>query len=109
MAFEEGRDSGGRWESGDARGLVGEGYGYCAGERISVAWWRWRLTPPSPDLGHSWTDDFIRGRDRLPLTAWRGKEAHSLAAVLAFIQEDIEAHRQLPFDEDRERARLRPV
>lgn len=112
MAFEERLDSGSRCESGHPLVLVAEGYAYCSDgmEAASpVSWWPWRLTPPRPDLGHSWTDDFIRGRDRRRLTAWRGKEAHSLAAVLAFIQEDIEAHRQLPHDEGRERARLMQV
>lgn len=35
--------------------------------------------------------------------------SRSLASALDFIQQDIEAHRELPYDEDRERARLRPV
>lgn len=109
MAFEERLDSGSRCESGHPLMLVAEGYAYCSEERISVSWWPWRLTPPSPELGHSWTNDLIRGRDGRPLTAWHGMAEHSLAAVLAFIQEDIEAHRGLPFNEDRERARLMPV
>lgn len=106
--MEEHIDSGSRCESGHPLVLVAEGYAYCS-EEFWVSWWPWRLTPPRRDLGRSWTDDFIRGRDGRPLTAWHGMAEHSLAAVLAFIQEDIEAHRELPFDEDRERARLMPV
>lgn len=112
MAFEERLDSGSRCESGHPLMLVAEGYAYCSDgmeAANSVSWWPWRLTPPHRELGHSWTNDVIRGRDRRPLTAWIGEEAHSLAAVLAFIQEDIEAHRQLPHDEGRERARLMRV
>ncbi|MBK6664464.1 MAG: hypothetical protein IPG47_17505 [Thermoflexaceae bacterium] len=49
------------------------------------------------------------GRDGERIEAWCGIDRLSLASVLDFIQRDIDAHRELPFDEDRERARLMPV
>lgn len=48
-----------------------------------------------------------RARDGEPIEAWLGAEHFSLERVLKFVQEDIDAHRQLPFDEGRERARRR--
>lgn len=44
-----------------------------------------------------------------PIPAWCGADHRSLEEALEFIQRDIDAHRDLPFDEDRERARLMPV
>ncbi len=86
--------------------LVAEGYAYCQEEPTS--WWPWRLTPPHASW-EGWSKSTVYGRDGEPIEAWLGAEHFSLERVLKFVQEDIDAHRDLPFDEDRERARLMPV
>ena len=54
--------------------------------------------------------DEIVGRDGERTKAWYGPGSGSFASALDFIQQDIEAHRELrPSTRDRERARLRPV
>lgn len=82
--------------------IVSEGYGVCHDPEWQQ-WFAWRFTPPS--VGRWWSSS-IRGRDGQPVTAWRGFEKPSKAEALAYIQEDMDAHRALPFDEERERARL---
>lgn len=113
MAFKERPDSGSRCESGHPLMLVAEGYAYCSSTDwcgwTNSGWWPWRLSPPSPRAPLRWTEDFIRGRDGEPVRVWRGSMERSLAEALAFIQEDMDSHRGLPFDEDSERARLMPV
>lgn len=88
--------------------LVAEGYAYCYIARFRT-WAPWRLTPPHASRMHWWSADEIVGRDGERIEAWCGIDRLSLASALDFIQQDIEAHRELPYDEDRERARLRPV
>ena len=112
--MDEHIDSGSRCDAGHPLMLVAEGYAYCSdedGRRPSrPGWWPWRLAPPSPARAPlQWTGDLIRGRDGEPVQVWRGPMERSLAEALAFIQEDMDSHRGLPYDEDRERARLRPV
>ena len=87
--------------------LVAEGYAYC--HEHATWWWPWRLTPPHATRNGWWTAAHIVGRDGESIEAWYGVAQPSLEVALEIIQEDIEAHRQLPYDEDRERARLRPV
>ena len=100
-------DSGSRCESGHPLVLVAEGYAYCQGS--VMGWWPWRLTRPHTSRVRWWSADAIVGRDGERIVAWLGDHRSSLASVLDFIQRDIDAHRELPFDEDRERARLMPV
>lgn len=71
--------------------------------------WPWRLSPPHVSRERRWSALGIVGRDGERTKAWYGPASPSLASALDFIQQDIEAHRELPYDEDRERARLRPV
>lgn len=105
--MEEHIDSGSRCALGHPLMLVAEGYAYCQGP--AMAWWPWRLTRPHTSRVRWWSADAIVGRDGERIVAWLGADHRSLKGVLEFIQEDIDAHRGLPFDEDRERARLMPV
>lgn len=105
--MEEHIDSGSRCSARHPLMLVAEGYAYC---RVpGTRWWPWRLSPPHVSRERRWSPDEIVGRDGERTKAWYGPASRSLASALDFIQQDIEAHRELPFDEDRERARLRPV
>lgn len=105
--MDEHIDSGSRCLGDHPLMLVAEGYAYCRAP--GTWWWPWRLTPPHASRASWWTASEIYGRDGKPIQAWYGVSLPSLAEVLGYIQRDIDAHRELPFDEDRERARLRPV
>ncbi len=105
--MEEHIDSGSRCELGHPLMLVAEGYAYC--HEPATWWWPWRLTPPHASREQWWGTLDIVGRDGERIEAWFGPPFSSLASVLGYIQRDIDAHRELPFDEDRERARLMPV
>ncbi len=105
--MEEHIDSGSRCRWGHPLMLAAEGYAYC--RELDTRWWPWRLTPPGAAGWPWWAAGEIVGRDGKPIHAWCGARQFSLKGVLEFIQEDIDAHRGLPFDEDRERARLMPV
>ncbi len=105
--MEEHIDSGSRCNWGHPLMLVAEGYAYCHGSLRG--WWPYRLTPPHASEARWWGAIDIVGRDGERIEAWDGPARATLASVLEFIQKDINAHRQLPFDEDRERARLMPV
>ncbi len=105
-------DSGSRCLGDHPLMLVAEGYAYCSDgmeAANSVSWWPWRLTPPHVSRERRWSAIGIVGRDGERTKAWYGPASPSLASALDFIQQDIEAHRELPYDEDRERARLMPV
>ena len=105
--MDEHIDSGSRCSAQHPLMLVAEGYAYC---RVpGTRWWPWRLSPPHASRMHWWSAGEIVGRDGERIEAWCGIDRLSLASVLEFIQRDIDGHRKLPFDEDRERARLRPV
>ena len=106
--MEEHIDSGSRCLGDHPLMLAAEGYAYCHDEPATW-WWPWRLTPPHASREQWWGAIDIVGRDGKCIEAWFGPTFPSLASVLGYIQRDIEAHRQLPYDEDRERARLMPV
>ncbi len=105
--FETEIDSGSKCGAGHPILLVAEGYAMCRSERgLSRAI---RLTPPRTNLFH-WYQFNIRSRTGERIPAWEWKPpGFTKAEVLAFIQADIDAHRNLPFDEEAERARLMPV
>lgn len=104
--FGEELDSGSRCSGGHPLMMVAEGYAICY-DGVRLAWWAWRLTPPSV---RGWLLSTIRGRDGSQIAAWVYALNHDTKAeALAAIQSDMDAHRALPFDEDAERARLMPV
>lgn len=105
--MDEHIDSGSRCHCDHPLMLVAEGYAYC--REPGTWWWPWRLSPPHVSRERRWSAIGIVGRDGERTKAWYGPASPSLASALDFIQQDIEAHRELPYDEDRERARLRPV
>lgn len=106
-------DSGARCGSGHRIWLVAEGYGYCVDDRAPrPEFFAWRFSSPSTS----------EGIEKITGCTWRraalshGKGAwvqsgysYAKQDVLDGILADIEAHRNLPFDEGRERARLMPV
>ena len=89
MTDDEMIESGRTCPEGHPIWMVAEGYGICqlnnAFSRWDKWWTPWRLTP----------EDMVC----LPF-------AGSKEEVLACIQDDMVAYRELPYDEDRERARL---
>lgn len=87
--------------------IVSEGYGVCH-DTWGTLFWPWAFTPPSTEKG--WVARQITGRDGMPIKAWvMARPEHSKESALAVIQRDIDLHRALPFDEERERERLMPV
>lgn len=114
--FAEELDSGSRCSGGHPLMLVAEGYAYCCPEApfgIPTVYYAWRLTPPATDEGleseaHGcyWDICLLEdGKTAWMQNMWVGSKERALAFILA----DIKAHRDLPFDEERERARLMPV
>ena len=114
--FAEELDSGSRCSGGHPLMLVAEGYAYCcAGEPFGIptVYYAWRLTPPATDEGLRLEDlccyweisQLEGGKTAWMQNMWVGSKERALAFILA----DIKAHRELPFDEERERARLMPV
>ena len=99
--FETEIDSASKCRLGHALTLVAEGYAYCTTFR--GVYYAWRMSPPRV-LG--WDYEAIIGLDGKPIDAWVNGSWNEKANVLAFIQKDIDAHRNLPFDEEAERARL---
>lgn len=94
--------------------LVAEGYALCFGVNESSPRKRtvslWRLSPPRTG---KWARMNVLDREGNPIIpAWLGGRswpADMKDEALAAIQEDIDAHRALPFDEAAERARLMEV
>ena len=78
--------------------LVAEGYAICYGDNHVSAWARTR------PVGNHWNPFFVAATGWWlgdgSITSWTRKQA------LDFIRADIEAHRNRPYDEDAERARL---
>ena len=105
-------DSGSRCSSGHPIWLVSEGYGLCTASppRGSLGWYAWRFTAPATT---EWYSSFVTGRDGQYIEAWTrwwGNAGFaSKKGARAFIQRDMDAHRALPYDEERERARLMEV
>lgn len=111
LFFDKEIDSGSICGAGHPIRLVAEGYGYCiedspAGPERCYAW---RFSPPSTSAAMlmitacAWKE--------APLTngklAWvQSGHSYTKQEVLDTIAADIDAHRNLPFDEERERARL---
>lgn len=105
MSAEPEIDSGSVCFSGHPLILVAEGYALCSDG--PATWFVWRLSPPAVA---GWLHAWIMGRDNNKVPAWASRgRFDSRSEALDFIQRDIEAHRHLPFDEERERARLMPV
>lgn len=103
--FDSEIDSGSKCFRGHPIWLVAEGYGICYGNLDGgpLLWSPWRMTPPRT-LG--WSKGSIHGRDGQEIPAWFSWASDSKAETLAMIQQDMDAHRALPFDEEAERARL---
>lgn len=81
--------------------FVAEGYAICYGTRHVSAWAKTR--PASPGWSSTFVDRYGWWIGDGSIAGWTREQA------LAFIQADIDAHRNLPFDEEAERARLMPV
>lgn len=97
--------------NGHALEIVSEGYAVCVNKGApvwSLGWSAWALTKPA--LDGQFYRHWIRGRDGQDIEAWVSKRFFSFKEeALALIQEDINAHRSRPFDEESERSRLMPV
>jgi len=115
--FAEELDSGSKCSAGHPLMLVAEGYAYCCAEEpfgIPAGYYAWRFTPPATDEGleseaHGCYWDVSQledGKIAWVLDArWVGNKERALAFILA----DIKAHRELPFDEEREQTKQMPV
>lgn len=98
-------DSGSVCFSGHPLIWVAEGYAICSDS--PARWCAWRLSPPAVD---GWLRIWWMGQDNNEASAWVSPGLFdSRSQAMDFIQRDIEAHRHLPLDEERERARLMPV
>ncbi len=111
LFFDKEIDSGSICRAGHPIRLVAEGYGYCTGGSAGGPEWfyAWRFSPPSTSAAMlmitacAW--------EEAPLTngklAWvQSSYSYTKQEVLDAIAADIDVHRNLPFDEERERARL---
>ena len=89
--------------------IISEGYGLCQTDERSLGefWFAWAFSKPAGDRG--WLESNIRGRDDEPINAWVTRGSPDRRSQMEIIQADIDAHRSMPFDEERERARLMPV
>ena len=103
--FDEEIDSGYSCIFGHPLRLVAEGYALCHEDGF---WWAWRMTPPPPP-GYGWGICPTRRGGVSDEHRWISPQFLSRAAALDYIRRDIEAHRNLPFDEEAERQRLMPV
>lgn len=105
MFFDEEIDSGYECIFGHPLRLVAEGYALC---HDNWSAWAWRMTPPLL-MNDGWmrcatTRGGIPDEHR-----WISNQFSSREAALNYIRRDIEAYRNLPFDEEAERQRLTPV
>ena len=105
MFFDEEIDSGYECSNGHPLRLVAEGYALCHGYSL---WWAWRMTPPRPP-GHGWLVYSTTRGGAPDGHRWASPGFTLRDAALDYIRRDIEAHRNLPFDEAAERLRLMPV
>jgi len=103
--FEEEIESGWLCAVGHPLRLVAEGYAVCGGSDLEM-WWPWKLTPPRTGGWHllpasrNWDDPSAVE------SFWVSDVVFNKDEAIDFIRADIEAHRNLPFDEAAERARL---
>lgn len=81
--------------------LVAEGYAICYSNNHVSAWSR--TEPASPGWSSTFVKDYGWWLGDGSIAGWSREQA------IAFIQTDIEAHRNRPFDEEVERTRLMPV
>lgn len=93
--------------SGHPIEIVSEGYGICRSSFPALPWSPWAFTQPASL--RLWDLYFIKGHDGKDIPAWVGANTRTKEEALAYIQDDIDAHRSRPFDEVTERARLMPV
>lgn len=89
--------------------IVAEGYGVCHNPNGPIPWSPWKFTRPLEGTPGLWFDYDIVGQDGSPIPAWVGGDYYTKEDALEAIQDDINHHRAIPFDEERERARLMPV
>jgi len=90
--------------SGHPLEIISEGHGLCVNEREK--WYAWAFTKPAN--ARWWQRSEIIGADGQLIEAWvhyADEREFALNAIAA----DIAAHRDRPFDEATERARLMPV
>lgn len=110
LFFAEEIDSGYECFVGHPLRLVAEGYALCTGDCM---WWAWRMTPPSSPRwygrGVYWGVYPTRRGGVSDGCRWISPPFHSRERALDYIRRDIEAHRNLPIDEEAERQRLMPV
>ena len=89
--------------------IISEGYGLCY-DPEAERWYAWAFCRPvSVDdwAADGWCDSEIKGLSG-PITAWV-TFGNTRDTSIDRIQADIDAHRSMPFDEERERARLMPI
>lgn len=100
---------GAKCDEGHDLEIISEGYGLCYNPKMEL-WHAWAFCRPVnvSDWDYDgWCDSTIQGRAG-PITAWV-TFGDTRDTRIARIQADINAHRSMPFDEERERARLMPV
>lgn len=85
--------------------IVSEGYGLCTNDNLH---WAWAFSLPSL-LRWAEGQSSIKSKDGGKIRAWVTVQLRSREDAMDWIQRDINARRALPFDEERERARLMPV
>ena len=105
LLFEEEIERGWLCAVGHPLRLVAEGYAICGDPSLGT-WWPWKLTPPLTEDWHPFLTSRNWGDPSAGESFWVSGVALSKEEALARILADIEAHRNLPFDEEAERARL---
>ena len=105
LLFEEEIESGWLCAEGHPLRLVAEGYAICGDPSLEV-WWPWKLTPPARGYWHRYPTSRNWGDSSAEEIFWVSSVLFSKEEALDYIHADIEAHRNLPFDEEAERARL---
>lgn len=108
MFFDKEIDSDYKCAVGHPLRLVAEGYAICHAVPLGW-WWAWRMTPPPPQTKGDWGPLQTRRGGVVDGYRWISPQFPSREEAIDYIRRDIEAHRNLPFDEAAERSRLMPI